>query len=74
MGTVRELDFANYFSNELATVSFALGYRTIVLVETPSTGDPWDAKASMINRRLKVYRFTRCVAKPREQISFCAHC
>ena len=40
----------------------------------PSTGDPWEANASMINRRLKVYRFTQRVAKPREQISFCAHC
>ena len=73
MGTVRELGFASYFSNELGRVSFALVYRTIVLVTTPSTGDPWDANTSMINRRLKVYRFTRRVAKPREHISFCVH-
>ena len=40
----------------------------------PVTGDPWDANASMVRRRLKVYGFTTRVPKPREQISFCACC
>ena len=40
----------------------------------PYTGDPWDADASMVMRRLKVYRFTQRVPKPRRQILFCAHC
>ena len=40
----------------------------------PDTGNPWDSEASMIMRRLKVYRFTQKVPKPRSQIPFCAHC
>ena len=40
----------------------------------PSTGAPWDANASMVNRRLKVYRFCHRVEKPREQLKCCSRC
>ena len=40
----------------------------------PSTGAPWDANASMVNRRLKVYRFCHRVDKPRGQLPFCTRC
>ena len=40
----------------------------------PSTGAPWDADASMICWRLKVFRFTQRVAKPPKNIRFCACC
>ena len=39
-----------------------------------ATGDPWDADASMVMRRLKVYRFTVRATKPQRQICFCACC
>ena len=39
-----------------------------------ATGDPWDADASMLLRRLKVYRFTVRATKPQRQICFCARC
>jgi len=40
----------------------------------PYRGKPWDADASMICRRLKVYKFATRVAKPGMQISYCGHC
>ena len=40
----------------------------------PYSGKPWDADASMICRRLKVYKFATRVAKPGVQISYCGHC
>ena len=40
----------------------------------PQTGAPWDAEASMIMRRLKVYRFTQKVPGPPSKFPFCAHC
>ena len=40
----------------------------------PSTGAPWDTNASMVSRRLKVYKFCHRVDKPREQLKFCPHC
>ena len=40
----------------------------------PSTGAPWDADAAMICRRLKVYRYTKRVGKPREQLKYCGRC
>ena len=40
----------------------------------PSTGAPWDANASMVNRRPKVYRFCHRVEKPRGQLPFCTRC
>ena len=39
----------------------------------PQTGAPWDADASMLFRRLKVYRFTERLPK-RPTFKFCAHC
>jgi hypothetical protein len=40
----------------------------------PVTGSPYDAEASMIPRRLKIYRFTRRVQKPPQKFEFCAAC
>ena len=40
----------------------------------PHTGLPWDADASMLLRRLKVYRFTNRIAKPDASLPQCAHC
>ncbi len=40
----------------------------------PATGLPWDADASMICRRLKVFRFTVRVPKPAANFPCCAHC
>ena len=40
----------------------------------PQTGAPFDTDASMLMRRLKVYVFTVPLAKPLQQIPFCAHC
>ena len=40
----------------------------------PATGCPWDAEASMIWRRLKVYRFTRKASKPRQKLHYCPRC
>ena len=39
-----------------------------------STGKPWDSDASMLLRRLKVYRFTQRVPKPRRTIPYCGRC
>ena len=39
-----------------------------------ATGNPWDADASMMWRRLKVYKFTTKIVKPSSNFSFCAHC
>ena len=39
-----------------------------------ATGEPWDPEASLLLRRLKVYRFTQHMDRPRVQIHFCAHC
>ena len=40
----------------------------------PAPNAPYDAEASMLLRRLKVYPFTQRVPKPRHQIPFCKHC
>ena len=40
----------------------------------PATGQPWDADASMVSRRLKVYTFLRRVDKPKMKMDFCARC
>lgn len=40
----------------------------------PQTGVPVSADASMIWRRLKIYRFERRVPAPHKKFSFCAHC
>jgi hypothetical protein len=40
----------------------------------PATGQPWDADASMIWRRLKVYNFTERVDKPGRNFKFCGRC
>ena len=40
----------------------------------PATGCPWDAEASMIWRRLKVYRFTKKASKPRQKLQYCPRC
>ena len=39
-----------------------------------ATGNPWDADASMMWRRLKVHKFTTKIVKPSSNFSFCAHC
>ena len=38
------------------------------------TGRPYDADASMLLRRLKIYRFTQRVRKPAQRFPFCACC
>ena len=38
------------------------------------TGRPYDADASMLLRRLKIYRFAKRVAKPACKFPFCASC
>ena len=40
----------------------------------PATGLHWDADATMLLRRLKVYRFTQRMPKPAKKIPFCARC
>ena len=40
----------------------------------PETGDPWDADASMLLRRLKVYKFKQRTQKPKDKLKFCGHC
>ena len=40
----------------------------------PQTGRPYNTDASMILRRLKVYKFTQRVAPPPRAIAFCGHC
>ena len=41
----------------------------------PNTGNPWDTDASMVWRRLKVYKFFRKTPIPRgDTICFCGHC
>ena len=41
----------------------------------PNTGNPWDTDASMVWRRLKVYKFFRKTPRPRgDTICFCGHC
>ena len=40
----------------------------------PATNAPWDAEASMLMRRLKIYPFTQKIPKPRQHIPFCGHC
>ena len=39
----------------------------------PQTGKPWDSDASMLVRRMKVYRFTEPTPS-NGQFPFCAHC
>ena len=40
----------------------------------PDTGRPGDSEASMILRRLKVYRYTERIAKPPPGLPYCARC
>ena len=40
----------------------------------PANGLPWDADASMVTRRLKVYKFTERMPKPKQNFRFCGHC
>ena len=40
----------------------------------PASGAPWNADASMMCRRLKVYRFTERIPKPARAFPFCARC
>ena len=40
----------------------------------PNTGQPYDADASMILRRLKIFRFANRMKKPPAKFSFCACC
>ena len=42
--------------------------------DDPQTGVPKSAEASMILRRLKVYRFERRIPKPPPKLPFCGHC
>jgi hypothetical protein len=39
-----------------------------------STMAPWDADASMLCRRLKVYKFSHRVPKPSSRFTYCARC
>ena len=39
-----------------------------------ATGLPWDTDAAMLLRRLKVYKFTKRMAKPPSNFCFCASC
>jgi hypothetical protein len=40
----------------------------------PATNEPWDSEASMLRRRLKIYKFETRIPKPASDISFCARC
>ena len=40
----------------------------------PVTGQPSDAEASMVRRRLKVYPFRTRIPKPEPQVPYCGHC
>ena len=40
----------------------------------PSTGTAYDVNASMVFRRLKVYKFTAKLVKPKEQRIYCQCC
>ena len=42
--------------------------------DDPSTGVPWDADASMLWRRLKVYHFTTRIPKPAKDLKYCPCC
>ena len=42
--------------------------------DSPRTQQPWDTGASMVCRRLKVYKFTQRVPKPPHKIPYCGHC
>lgn len=41
---------------------------------TPLTDAPWDTDASMLFRRLKVYRYTKKVNKPPARLKYCQRC
>ena len=43
-------------------------------LDRPDTGTPWDANASMLCRRLKVYHFTKRVPKPPTTLKTCPRC
>ena len=43
-------------------------------LDRPDTGTPWDANASMIWRRLKVYHFKKRVPKPPTTLKACPRC
>ena len=43
-------------------------------IDRPETGTPWDANASMLCRRLKVYHVTKRVPKPVSALQTCPHC
>ena len=59
-----------FITTKMADLEWMQKYAEI----NPVTGSPWDAEASMICRRLKVYRFATRVAKPRKQITCCRRC
>ena len=40
----------------------------------PATNEPWDAEASMLRRRLKLYVFHHRIPKPAQKICHCKHC
>ena len=40
----------------------------------PATGQPWNADASMVWRRLKIYTFLHRVNKPAKKMDFCVRC
>ena len=43
-------------------------------LDRPDTGAPWDANASMLWRRLKVYHFTKRIPKPPKALKTCPCC
>ena len=43
-------------------------------LDRPDSGTPWDANASMLSRRLKVYHFQKRVPKPPRNLKTCARC
>eukprot|EP00973_Karenia_brevis_P001484 201874-Karenia_brevis.AAC.1 len=62
---------APIFATSKADAIAKLRYRAS---ENPQTGTPWDADASMLLRRLKIYEFNVRVEKPANIIPYCAHC
>lgn len=40
----------------------------------PHTNAPWDADASMLLRRLRVYKYTQKVGKPPARLKYCPRC
>ena len=43
-------------------------------LDRPGTGTPWDANASILFRRLKVYHYSKRIPKPPKGLKTCSRC